>query len=615
MRWRCIHAVLAAGLAAAVGAAQDQSGRIEGTVVDAVTHQPVKKAAVSLQPIGRGPVNRASAGAPNAGEPNTITDALGGFVFENLAVGKYRISVTQQNYPESLMRGTRQTVEVSADDATGSVTIELMPGAAISGHIVDEDGDPMTGCFVQAHSADMRRFAPVMRPPAMRDDGTYRLSGIAAGKYIISAQCSETVFQPRPLSAGPDPPPTQAYPMQYYSAASDAKSAQVVQLAAGAEKSGVDFQMHPVAVTHIHGTFAAGGADGRGRGDLNVLLVPVDANNSDGFAFRGRGEVNEDGTFDIHQVFPGSYYLAATSVRDPRFGMLGGVMRVDVTDGPLNVSLALHPAMDISGKVEIEDNAHRVTPAQINLQLDPVIQYGAQPAFAQVAEDGSFTFKSVLPGEWRIRLFAPGAFLKSARMGGDDVTNQPLNLMPGAAGILELVASTNTATVAGTAPVGRLVFAQAEGAAGLGQGYQVAQVDANGQFKMGGLAPGKYRFAVGDDGAPMPDQGGQEVTVEAGETQTVELKGKRMQNSEFRIQKPESGMKWAGRDFRRLGTSKGSEAKSPRAILDRLVPQAAETASCGRARAGLALYVMRERGATPLTKVFARGAVEDTLQK
>lgn len=523
MRWRSIPALLAGALAVAIGAAQDQ-GQIQGTVVDAVTHQPVRKAAVSLRPMSPSTARVVRVGGLSPGEPGVITDASGSFAFGSLPAGKYQISVRQQNYPESLMREVHKTVEVSSDDATQNVTIELMPGAAISGRIGDEDGDPMTGCIVQVHSANSSRSAGAMRPPAMRDDGTYRLSGIAAGKYIVSAQCSEAVFQPRPLSAGPDPPPMQAYPMQYYSGASDAKSAQVIDVAAGAEKSGVDFQMHPAPVTHIHGTFAGGSADGRRRGDLHVELVPVDAKNPS--VFGGGAEVNDDGTFDIHQVFPGSYYLVASTPQNPRTDgafLEGGVMRVDVSDRPLNVSLALHPAMDLSGKVEIAGDAHSVTPAQIHLQIDPLIQYGGGTVDSQVAEDGSFTFKSVLPGEWRIRMFAPGAFLQSARMGGDDVTNQPLNLMSGVAAALEIVASTNTATIAGTAPAGKLIFAQAEEDEP-GQVQKVAPVDGNGNFKIDGLAPGKYRLVVADDGTPMPDQGGQEMTVTEGGTATVELK-------------------------------------------------------------------------------------------
>lgn len=530
MRSRSVQALfaamLAAGLTAAIGDAQDETGRIEGTVVDAVTHQPVRKAAVSIQAIGGAAAaqGRLSVRGAYPGGENAITDASGSFAFGSLAAGKYRISVTHQNYPESLMRRPAKTVEVSADDVTGDVTIELMPGGAISGHIVDEDGDPMTGCFVQLRSADSKQFAAP--PPIVRDDGTYRVSGVAAGKYILSAQCSEPVFEPRPLSAGPDPPPSQAYPMQYYSGASDARSAQVIDVAAGAEKSGVDFQMRPAAVTHIHGTFAGGGADWRSlEGNLNVLLRPVDTSDSAGLVVGIQGQVNDDGTFDVHQVFPGSYYLVAGAPQKLNAaGLVGGIMRVDVTGRPLNVSLALHPAMDIHGQLEIEGDSQRITPAQVHFRLNPDFELGGS-VDAQVGEDGTFTFKGVLPGEWSIQMDTGGAFLKSARMGGDDVTGRPLNLMSGTAGMLEIVASTNTATVTGTAPAGRFVFEQGEGDDQENR-MMMAPVDANGQFKIEGLAPGKYRFAVGDAGASMPDEGGQEVTVEEGGTVTIELKEK-----------------------------------------------------------------------------------------
>jgi hypothetical protein len=248
--------------------------------------------------------------------------------------------------------------------------------------------------------------------------------------------------------------------------------------------------------------------------------------------------VNDDGTFDVHGVFPGSYYLiAATPFRGPKANtsaMLGGMLRVEVADRPLNVSLALHSAVDISGKVEIEGDARRVTPGQVHLQLDPAIQFSfAGSIDTQAGEDGSFTLKGVLPGEWRIRISAPGAYLKSARMGGEDFTDRPLNLMAGAAGMLDIVASTNTGTVQGTAPAGDFVFAEnaqndQEQSQIQFQVQTAVQVDANGHFRIDGLAPGKYRFAAAEDGAAGPEAGqevdGQEVTVAAGETATVELK-------------------------------------------------------------------------------------------
>lgn len=520
---------LLASLAIASGTAQgqsagDQTGRIKGTVVDSISHQPIKKSSISVDPTVF--VN----GQPVGGAQNATTDSAGSFAFSGLAPGKYQIVVINQNYPQSLMGGTRKTVEVSAGDTAATVTIELMPGAAISGRIVDEDGDPLNGCFVQPRYAkNFNQGIPMMRAPVTHDDGSYRISGIPAGKYIISVQCSTPVFEPRPLSAGPDPPPSMAYPVQYYSAASDAKSAQAVELSAGAEKSGVDFQMRPVGVTLIHGTFA-GGAILPGVG-TSVTLEPVDASGARPFGpFRNGAELNADGSFDIRSVFPGAYEIVAVSQPgdgqpSDAAGAVGGVLRVDVTDKPLNVSVQLHASMDVSGKIEIEGDTTQLKMAigQINLQLVPNFPIGSGGRATQPNQDGSFTFKWILPGEYRINVLAPRVFLKSARMGGDDFTNKTLNLTSGAAGFLELVISTNTGTIQGTAPTGQTVFAQAIVDDSPLPSWRGAQVDQNGQFKMEGLAPGKYRVVAGEPSASMPD-GGQEVTVAEGETATVELK-------------------------------------------------------------------------------------------
>ncbi|MGP0072288.1 MAG: carboxypeptidase regulatory-like domain-containing protein [Bryobacteraceae bacterium] len=529
MRFQPLRVGFLAWLAIAAAVAQDQTGRVEGVVVDAVSHQPVKKATVSINFMGGAGRGRIQNGGPQT----AITDSTGAFSFSDLPAGKYQINVMQQNYPETPMGGVHKTVEVSAGDTAANVTVELMPGAAISGHIVDEDGDPLNGCLLQPHPAkNFNQGVPMMRVPEIHDDGSYRMFGIPAGKYIISAQCSAPVFQPRPLSEGPDPPPSSAYPVQYYSATSDIKSAEVVELSAGAEKSGVDFQMRPVPVTHIHGTFANGSADWRGHGDLQIQLVPLDQSVQRTFAFAGGvAEINGDGTFDIRQVFPGSYQIVASSQdlsagpQSEATSAVGGVVRVDVANKPLDVSLPLYHAVDISGRVEFERNNNTtspITPAQINLQLEPKNQFSSGPKFTQVNEDGSFTIKSVLPGEWRIRVMAPNGFMKSARLGGDDVTDRPFNLASGAAGPLQIVVSTNTARIQGTAPGGEMVFAAVDEDEPA-RGWRMAQVDSNGQFTMEGLPPGKYRVAVGENGAPMPE-GGQEISLAEGETATIEVK-------------------------------------------------------------------------------------------
>ena len=249
----------------------------------------------------------------------------------------------------------------------------------------------------------------------------------------------------------------------------------------------------------------------------------------------GGGQVNpKDGSFEVRRVFPGSYLLVAFSrdfsaagVRPDTSNQIGGITRVDVADKPVKVSLQIHSAVNISGTVEIERNnnpTNQITPREIGIRLTAVNQFGFPPPPAQANEDGSFTIKSVLPGEWRIQLTAPNAFVKSAWFGATDVTNRPLDLTSGAAAPLRIVVSTNTATIRGTAPAGQMVFLNRIDEDNLQQGWSSTPVDSNGQFALPSLVPGKYRVAVGDVGSAMPDEGGQELTVHEGETVTVDIK-------------------------------------------------------------------------------------------
>jgi hypothetical protein len=243
--------------------AEEQAGRIEGVVIDAASHHPVKKATVSINSFGPHPVE-----APNQTPQTVTTDLSGAFAFSNLGAGQYQLTVEHQNYPQTRMGNVRKTVQVIAGEAAPSVTVELIPGATISRRVVDEDGDPLSGCTVQPHSAkNFNQGIRMMDMPTTHEDGSYRIYGIPPGKYTITAHCWDSVFQPRPLSEGPDPVPTAAYPTMFYPAAGDLNSAEIVDLSPSAEKSGVDFQMRPVAVTHIRGTIAAGSADWHGRTD------------------------------------------------------------------------------------------------------------------------------------------------------------------------------------------------------------------------------------------------------------------------------------------------------------------------------------------------------------
>lgn len=504
-------------LIAAMAAAQTPTGGLSGVVVDSVTHQPVKRASVSLHVMpgaGSGGFNNPQ---NSQGPMTAITDASGSFSFNGIVAGEVQLHATHPNY----MQQSGASVEIKPGEMA-TATVQLIPGAVLSGHVFDEDGDPLSGCQVNPHPASaIDRGVPARGNPSSDIDGAFRLAGIPAGKYIVSVECQRPVFEPRPFSSGPDPPPTRAYPVEFYPAVTDAKSAEVIDLAPGVEKAGVDFRVTPAPVTQVRGTFS--GDTWRGQGNLTLQLVNVNGEGP-GRTVNGSQFDLAKGTFEFPKVFPGSYLLVGFSNGRPE-DRIGTMAHVEVKDQPVELSLDWHRAVDVSGTVEVENhNNQPVSIQNVSILLTPVYWIGMPLAQAQVQQDGSFTIHSALPGMWRIRAQGPQVFVKSAWAGSDDLTNRALDLSAGVAGDLHIVLSNNTATVRGTGTPGKLIRAQPEEESPF-MGVSSTQIDSNGQFTLTGLAPGKYRLILSDPFAQITEaDGGKEVRVGEGETVTVDLK-------------------------------------------------------------------------------------------
>jgi uncharacterized protein (DUF2141 family) len=542
----------------------DKTGSITGIVRDSVTRMPVKKATVSINAMFAMPVN--SANAAKVQQPQaTVTDASGTFTVASLPPGRYRVAIQHQNYPQARFGGVSKNVDVKAGESGAPLAVDLVPGGAVSGRIVDEEGEPIQGCFVQPHPAkNPEQGVQMSGNPTTNEDGDYRFYSVPPGKYVFTAQCNTAVFQPRPFSAGADPPPSRGYPMQYYPLAADAKAAEAVELTPGGEKSGIDFRMRPAPVTQIHGIMSPGSADWKGR-NLNLELMPVDPVGRNGM-FSNTAIDQAKGTFEFPQVFPGSYTLLAFS-NDNDDKRVGVAQRIEVTDRPMDIVLELHHGFDLSGKVELDpttspsannSNSGGLTAGisssppgnqplggravsglagnngkpslnSFGIQLFPTYQVGMPFPQTQVSEDGSFTFKGVIPGVWRLQVNGPMAFVKSAFMGSTEITAGTLDLSNGAAGALRIVLSMNTATIRGSAPAGQFINAQRiddDMPFRTGRG---AMVDPTGQYTMPNLPPGRYRLVVTDAGFQAADEGGQEVTVKEGETVMLDLKAPAVQ--------------------------------------------------------------------------------------
>src|ERR1017187_1629110 len=108
------------------------TGSIEGIVSDATSHAPLRKVQVTL--------TGAIAAALNA-----VTDAGGRFAFRELAAGSYWLGAWKPGYnpPQAIFAAEAQSTGFVLGDGEQrkGIEIALLPGGAIGGRVVNEEGD------------------------------------------------------------------------------------------------------------------------------------------------------------------------------------------------------------------------------------------------------------------------------------------------------------------------------------------------------------------------------------------------------------------------------------------------------------------------------------------
>jgi hypothetical protein len=485
-------------------AALAQTARIEGEVFDAITHQPLSDTRVSL---------RAPYRLPQEGSKAATTDSDGRFSFEGISGGgEYELNFKHQGYSNLGTGDVRKIVEVSVG-TTMTVKLEMVPAASAAGHILDENGKPLKGCTIKSYPVDVFRSRITMGEGESQADGFYGTPDLYPGRYWITAQCRMPAQHGSSEQLGS---PATAYTVEFHPGVTDPKSAGIVNLLPGEHKLGVDIRMVPVYLTSIRGRFPSGNADWRGRHDLGLALVPLDRRAPVPTGYEQRIDVDK-GSFELRQVPPGSYRLVMFSQHSvfgrshPTEGdRIGGEIGIDADGHPLEVSLELHRAIDIQGRVEIQrgkEPYQQIDPHYILVQLVSDYLVSDPPPAARLKEDGTFTIKSVPPGQWRIALSNQPVFVKSVWFGNESVRGGYLDLTAGVVKPLRIIASSNCGAIEGVAPPGSwLLYAR------LDETYPAPSVGAilvggNGKFGLAGLAPGKYRLNVGDPHGPLPEEG------------------------------------------------------------------------------------------------------------
>ena len=446
------------------------AGVIAGTVVSADSGNAVRRAKVSL--VG---------GSPRVSR-SIDSDEQGAFRFTDLPAGDFTLTATKGGYVESTF-GQAQPgsgrpgtpIHLLDKQQLDRVSLRLSRGAVITGAVFDETGEPSFGESVELLRWVMTSGDRVLEYVATAntdDRGMYRFPALQNGDYVVCTigtvgsgdyDISDGTFYKivkpyttsftvsgnftlrgtsisldRNTSSAPAAP-TTGFASVYYPGTTDYSNAQSLTVHAGEERSGVDFHLQLAPIGRIAGMVT--GPDGPVPG-VEVRLI----NKSQPAGLHVRSmRAEKDGRFEFSAVTPGEYQLFVHAT-------------------PKTVKLAMAEA-DFNPKTAAaaDEKKRAALAAALSASADLW-------AMADVTATGS------------------------------GVAEAALTLQPG------ITISGHVTTEGTGAPpnLARLMLGvQSVGQHPSGQDVNPAPVlvDANGDFVILGVMPGKYRIAI-SSGAP-----------------------------------------------------------------------------------------------------------------
>lgn len=252
-----------------------------------------------------------------------VTDRSGQFRFDSLAAGLYVVQVQAEGYvgewyDDATARMAATYVLVADSNETFGIDFALARAGAITGQVRERDGLPFEGVRVTAWPVAFRDSTVVIPPDSsggIGPDGSfygwgpmsysastgpagrYRIDGLPAGLYIVSAS-GWTAWQSVTV---------------WYDGVRDPGLATEVGVRGGTTVDGIDFVL-PLSTGE--GSISGRVTDASGDPVSGAWVTPVHASNpagADCCPEWGGASTDRDGRYELHGLPPGEYFVRAAS--------------------------------------------------------------------------------------------------------------------------------------------------------------------------------------------------------------------------------------------------------------------------------------------------------------
>ncbi len=519
----------------------NQLGVIEGAVVRAGTNEPLSKARIVLRPENGSPGHSQAA----------VTGIDGRFSIDGITAGRYDIYVERAGYLSKSFgeddTGQQSAIlAIAAGQRITDMVFRLARCAAISGRVLDDDGEPAQGISVEVLERGRYRGKVSVRSAGRADTndrGDYRVFDLYPGRYYVRVSPSSGGTTSWPDGFTLDSSILKSlggYVPTFYGGSLEVSRATAIDLKAGDDIDGVDVSMIRNRSYTVRGAVLNGVTAGPA---LGAEVVAVRRDDSESSEERQSGTADrKEGLFELKGLVPGSYSIfAQDSQAEDR---LAGIEEIEVVNADVNsVRIVINRGVDILGRLSLTGKTTPSKPLTVFLQSmgsEPLVSTGGQ---AVVKPNGTFVVQDVFDGSYEVGVFSDCnvCYLKSATFNGVDVLDTGFKVAS-SPGVLELQYSSNSGTVDG-------VVARDDGLPAVGANvvlvpdaprrdrtslYASGTTDQYGRFSMPGVAPGKYKaFAwkkLADSDPEDPEflrpfeAKGESVSIAENGKQTIQLK-------------------------------------------------------------------------------------------
>ena len=422
-------------------AAPTGTGAITGRVVAADTGRALRHARVVAGGGGR----------PRAAS----TDEQGRYRITGIPAGTYTVTAAKSGFVDGAFgqrrsSGTGTPVELTDGQQAGNIDIKLARGGVVTGHVLDEEGEPLARAVVTVLRQQYVRGQKQLTTAGADqtdDRGQYRVFGLPPGDYFVSATAGgieQVVRQAAADFGGAQQAETSGYAPTYYAGVTSASDATKVKLAAAQEVTGIDFQIQVVPFATVKGVVVggpatvvlvseeSGGGPGAGRGGGGRGAVGFGAMLGGGL----RAVTRSDGTFSIPNVTPGRYTIIARADGGSNAPLRTAMQSLVVAGKEVNVALTPAPGVQTwridhvrSGGHSASQRVHRFPSHAVPLGAMAATPGGRGTRPGDAGQNGQFTIGDVMPGFYSIRATAPrGWTMKAVYLDGREVTDTPVEV-------------------------------------------------------------------------------------------------------------------------------------------------------------------------------------------